>query len=154
MVCVRVCPWAPVQDGNFSGFCEALAVGGCQDAAISVTLAQPQDCTERRDEKDVRKQINGPFCSRIVLVVFVFKCFFLFAFAFFVGFCFSGYPTSWLLLAFAFRILSITGRTVSLRCHTCVLIRRGCSDCSAPPSFVRLCRDLTRQNQIQTLNEP
>jgi hypothetical protein len=32
-----------VQEGNYSGFCEALAVGGCQDAAISVTLAQPQD---------------------------------------------------------------------------------------------------------------
>ncbi|CAJ1449340.1 unnamed protein product, partial [Effrenium voratum] len=31
------------KDGNFSGFCEALAVGGCQDAAISVTLAQPQE---------------------------------------------------------------------------------------------------------------
>ena len=35
-----------VQEGNYSGFCEALAVGGCQDAAISVTLAQPQDSTD------------------------------------------------------------------------------------------------------------
>jgi len=31
------------KEGNYSGFCEALAVGGCQDAAISVTLAQPQE---------------------------------------------------------------------------------------------------------------
>lgn len=35
--------WLPCREGNYSGFCEALAVGGCQDAAISVTLAQPQE---------------------------------------------------------------------------------------------------------------
>eukprot|EP00913_Durusdinium_trenchii_P033995 g31822.t1 len=34
---------AHFREGNYSGFCEALAVGGCQDAAISVTLAQPQE---------------------------------------------------------------------------------------------------------------
>ncbi|CAE7259760.1 unnamed protein product, partial [Symbiodinium pilosum] len=30
-------------DGNFSGFCEALAVGSLQDTSISVTLAQPEE---------------------------------------------------------------------------------------------------------------
>ncbi|CAE7214719.1 PHOT2 [Symbiodinium sp. CCMP2456] len=31
------------KDNNFSGFCEALAVGSLQDASISVTLAQPEE---------------------------------------------------------------------------------------------------------------
>mmetsp|Transcript_15404 Transcript_15404/g.26641 ORF Transcript_15404/g.26641 Transcript_15404/m.26641 type:complete len:109 (+) Transcript_15404:63-389(+) len=31
------------KDGNFSGFCEALAVGSLQDAKVSVTLAQPEE---------------------------------------------------------------------------------------------------------------
>ena len=36
-----------LQDSNFSGFCEALAVGSLQDASISVTLAQPEDAQRR-----------------------------------------------------------------------------------------------------------
>ncbi|CAE7945461.1 unnamed protein product [Symbiodinium sp. KB8] len=34
---------AHFKDSNFSGFCEALAVGSLQDASISVTLAQPEE---------------------------------------------------------------------------------------------------------------
>ena len=47
-----------LQDNNFSGFCEALAVGSLQDASISVTLAQPEDA-QRCSTKQVSSKLVG-----------------------------------------------------------------------------------------------